>query len=286
MRKGIILAGGSGTRLYPLTSSLSKQTLPVFDKPMIYYSMSTLLLAGIKDILIISTPRDIKSFKSIFKNSKILGLNISYKIQKKPKGIAEAFILGKKFVGNNKVALVLGDNLFFGRDFQHILKENSDSNKNTIFTYEVKNPEAYGVLQRSKHGVPIKIIEKPKKYISNEIVTGLYFYNNDVIELVKKLKPSKRGELEITDLNKKYLSKKKLDAVNLGRGFAWFDAGNPEDLLNASSFIKSVQEREVYKISCIEEIAYKKGFIKKKQLKRYLSKIPNGEYKNYLKKLI
>lgn len=286
MRKGIILAGGSGTRLYPLTSSLSKQTLPVFDKPMIYYSMSTLLLAGIKDILIISTPRDIKSFKSIFENSKILGLNISYKIQNKPNGIAEAFILGKKFVGNNKVALVLGDNLFFGKDFQNILKENSDSNKNTIFTYEVKNPEAYGVLQRSKHGVPIKIIEKPKKFISNEIVTGLYFYNNDVIELVKKLKPSKRGELEITDLNKKYLSKKKLDAVNLGRGFAWFDAGNPEALLNASSFIKSVQEREVYKISCIEEIAYKKGFIKKKQLKRYLSKIPNGEYKNYLKKLI
>lgn len=286
MRKGIILAGGSGTRLYPLTSSLSKQTLPVFDKPMIYYSMSTLLLAGIKDILIISTPRDIKSFKSIFENSKILGLNISYKIQNKPNGIAEAFILGKKFVGNNKVALVLGDNLFFGKDFQNILKENSDSNKNTIFTYEVKNPEAYGVLQRSKHGVPIKIIEKPKKFISNEIVTGLYFYNNDVIELVKKLKPSKRGELEITDLNKKYLSKKKLNAVNLGRGFAWFDAGNPEALLNASSFIKSVQEREVYKISCIEEIAYKKGFIKKKQLKRYLSKIPDGEYKHYLKKLI
>ena len=286
MRKGIILAGGSGTRLYPLTSSLSKQTLPVFDKPMIYYSMSTLLLAGIKDILIISTPRDIKSFKSIFKNSKILGLNISYKIQKKPKGIAEAFILGKKFVGNNKVALVLGDNLFFGRDFQHILKENSDSNKNTNFTYEVKNPEAYRVLQTSKHGVPIKIIEKPKKFISNEIVTGFYFYNNDVIEIVKKLKPSKRGELEITDLNKKYLSKKQLNAVNLGRGFAWFDAGNPEALLNASSFIKSVQEREVYKISCIEEIAYKKGFIKKKQLKRYLSKIPDGEYKHYLKKLI
>ena len=286
MRKGIILAGGSATRLYPITSSISKQVLPIYDKPMIYYSLSILLIAGIKDILIISTPRDIKTFKSIFAYSKLLGLKITYKIQNKPNGIAEAFIIGERFIGKNKVALILGDNLFFGRNLQETLIHSSKSNKNSIFTYEVKNPYSYGVIKKTKKGIPIKIIEKPKHFISNEMVTGLYFYNNDVIKIVKELKPSKRNELEITDLNMKYLKKKKLNVVNLGRGTVWFDAGNPESLSEATNFIKSVQKREVNKIGCIEEIAYKKEYIKKDQLKKYLTKIPNGEYKDYLKKLI
>ncbi len=282
MRKGIILAGGTGSRLYPLTSSLSKQSLPIFDKPMIYYSASILMLAGIKDILLISTPRDIDVFKEIFKFSKKLGINISFKVQKKPKGIAEAFILGEKFIGKSKVALILGDNLFFGKDFQNILQKTNNENQNTIFTYDVKNPGQYGVLQRTNQGHPKKIIEKPKKFISSEAVTGLYFFNNDVIEIAKKLKPSKRGELEITDINFNYLKKKTLKAINLGRGFTWFDTGNPSALLDASNFVRSIQDRDPFKISCIEEIALRMKFTNYNKIVSYLKMIPNGEYKNYL----
>ncbi len=282
MRKGIILAGGSGTRLYPITSSLSKQSLPVFDKPMIYYSMSTLLLAGIKNILVISTPRDIGVFKKIFKFSKKLGIQISYKVQKRPKGIAEAFILGEKFIGKSRVALILGDNLFFGKDFQSILQKACNENYNIIFTYDVKNPEQYGVLKRTKKGNPKIIIEKPKKFISSEAVTGLYFYNNDVVKIAKKLKPSKRGELEITDINSNYLKREKLNAINLGRGFTWFDTGSPSALLDASNFVRSIQEREPFKISCIEEIALRMNFTNYDKIISYLKLIPNGEYKDYL----
>jgi len=286
MRKGIILSGGSGTRLHPLTSALSKQSLPVYDKPMIYYSLSVLLLAGIKDILIISSPRDISIFKEIFRNSNLLGLNIKFKIQKKPNGIAEAFILGEKFIGNNQVSLILGDNIFFGKDFQKILTNISLSNSNYIFSYDVVNPIQYGVIKRNKKKTPINIVEKPKKFISNEAVTGLYFYNNDVVEIAKKLKPSKRGELEITDINQIYLKEKNMSIHNLGRGFTWFDTGSPDSLLNAANFIKSIQDREPHKISCIEEICYKKKFTNKENLKKYLKTIPNSNYKNYINNIL
>ena len=286
MRKGIILSGGSGTRLYPLTSALSKQSLPVYDKPMIYYSLSVLLLAGIKDILIISSPRDINIFKEIFRNSNLLGLNIKFKIQKKPNGIAEAFILGEKFIGNNQVSLILGDNIFFGKDFQKILTSISSSNSNYIFSYDVFNPNQYGVIKRNKKKVPINIVEKPKTFISNEAVTGLYFYNNDVVKIAKKLKPSKRGELEITDINRIYLKEKNMSIHNLGRGFTWFDTGSPDSLLNAANFIKSIQDREPHKISCIEEICYKKKFTNKENLKKYLKTIPNSNYKSYINNIL
>jgi len=284
MRKGIILAGGYGSRLYPLTNSITKHLLPIYDKPMIYYSMSVLLLAGIRNILIISNRRYIGLYKNLFKNYNKLGIKISFEIQNKPRGIAEAFIIGKKFIGNSKVALILGDNLFFGTTFQQILSKANLSNNNLIFTYDVSNPNQYGVLTRKKM-VPFKIIEKPKKYLSNEVVTGLYFYNNKIIKIAKKLKPSKRGELEISDINQYFLEQKNLKIINLGRGFTWFDAGNPRSLLNASSFIKSMQDRHMFKIGSIEEICLNKKFITKDKFKKYLKTIPNCDYKNYLNNL-
>ena len=286
MRKGIILSGGSGTRLYPLTGALSKQSLPIYDKPMIYYAMSVMLLAGIKDILIISSPRDLNIFKEIFKHSKLLGLNIKFKAQKKPNGIAEAFILGEEFIGKDKVSLILGDNIFFGKDFQKILMKISKLNKNYIFSYEVNNPDQYGIIKRDIKKIPKKIVEKPKKFISNEAVTGLYFYTNEVIKIAKELKPSKRGELEITDINQIFLKKKQMQVYNLGRGFTWFDTGTPDSLLNASSFVKSIQNREPYLIACIEEIAYLKKFTNKKKLNKYLKLIPNSNYKKYIQSIL
>ena len=286
MRKGIILSGGSGTRLYPLTGALSKQSLPIYDKPMIYYAMSVMLLAGIKDILIISSPRDLNIFKEIFKHSKLLGLNIKFIAQKKPNGIAEAFILGEEFIGKDKVSLILGDNIFFGKDFQKILMKISKLNQNYIFSYEVNNPDQYGIIKRDIKKIPKKIIEKPKKFISNEAVTGLYFYTNEVIKIAKKLKPSKRGELEITDINQILLKKKQMQVYNLGRGFTWFDTGTPDSLLNASSFVKSIQNREPHLIACIEEIAYLKKFINKKKLNKYLKLIPNSNYKKYIQSIL
>tara|TARA_B110000037_G_scaffold217325_1_gene278129 strand:- start:4993 stop:5853 length:861 start_codon:yes stop_codon:yes gene_type:complete len=286
MRKGIILSGGSGTRLYPLTGALSKQSLPIYDKPMIYYAMSVMLLAGIKDILIISSPRDLNIFKEIFKHSKLLGLNIKFIAQKKPNGIAEAFILGEEFIGKDKVSLILGDNIFFGKDFQKILMKISKLNQNYIFSYEVNNPDQYGIIKRDIKKIPKKIIEKPKKFISNEAVTGLYFYTNEVIKIAKKLKPSKRGELEITDINQIFLKKKQMQVYNLGRGFTWFDTGTPDSLLNASSFVKSIQNREPHLIACIEEIAYLKKFTNKRKLNKYLKLIPNSNYKKYIQSIL
>lgn len=282
--KGIVLAGGSGTRLYPLTLSVSKQLLPVYDKPMIYYPLSVLFLAGIRDILIISTPQDLPRFKQLLGDGKELGVKFSYVVQPKPEGLAQAFILGEEFIGKESVCLVLGDNIIYGEGLSKILKECvSLKQGGIIFGYPVKNPSRYGVVSFDKEGKVIDIEEKPKQPKSKYAVPGIYFYDNQVIEIAKSIKPSWRGELEITDVNKCYLEKGQLKVHLLGRGYAWLDAGTHASLHQASSFIQAIQERQGFKIGCLEEIAYRQGFIDKETLLKWAEKYAKNEYGDYLK---
>lgn len=281
--KGIILAGGSGTRLYPVTKAISKQILPVYDKPMIYYPMSVLMLAGIKDILIISTPRDIKCFEELFEDGSKLGLQISYAIQEAPRGLAEAFIIGEKFIGNDSVALILGDNIFYGRSFSNTLTNVAERKEGaTVFGYFVRDASAYGVIEFDRNGKAISIEEKPKNPKSNYAVPGLYFYDNQVVEIAKNVKPSKRGELEITSVNNEYLRKGELKVEKLGRGMAWLDTGNHDSLLEASNFVESIQKRQGLYISCLEEIAYKMGYIGREQLLCLAEPMAKTDYGRYL----
>jgi len=285
MRKGIIMCGGSGTRIYPINVFSSKHLLPIYDKPMIYYSLSTLLLANIKDIQIVTNEEHFEIYKKSLQRFNKLGINLSFTIQNKPSGIAECFKLCKNFIGKSKIAIILGDNFFFGNNFHNIIQTVTKYKTNCLFTYKVNNPNEYGVVKKNKKNIPLDIIEKPKNFISNEIVTGLYFYNNDVLKLADKLKPSKRGELEITDLNRILLKKKRLKIINLGRGISWFDIGSPNSLHSATNFVESIQSRETYKLGCVEEILLRKKMISKEKLKKYIEKIPAGDYKNYLKKI-
>ena len=281
--KGIILAGGSGTRLYPLTRSVSKQILPIYDKPMIYYPLSVLMLAGIREVLIISTPRDIRCFQELLQDGSELGMKIEYKIQEKPNGLAEAFIIGEEFIGNENVALILGDNIFFGQAFTPVLKRAANLEKGAgIFGYLVKDPREYGVVEFDENGNVLSLEEKPEHPKSKFAVPGLYFYDNTVVEKAKNLKPSKRGELEITDLNKLYLEEKALKVNLLGRGFAWLDTGNHKNLLQASNFIETIQERQGNYVACIEEIAYKNGWITKDELLKLAEPLLKTEYGKYL----
>lgn len=281
--KGIILAGGSGTRLYPMTKSISKQILPIYDKPMIYYPLSVLMLAGIREVLIISTPRDLRCFEELLQDGKELGMSITYKVQEKPNGLAEAFIIGEEFIGKDGVALVLGDNIFFGQAFSPILKEAAKLKKGAeIFGYLVKDPRAYGVVEFDKDRNVISIEEKPENPKSKYAVPGLYFYDNSVIEKAKSIKPSKRGELEITDLNRLYLEEKSLKVNLLGRGFAWLDTGTHKNLLQASNFIETIQERQGNYVACIEEIAYRNGWITKEELLKLAEPLLKTDYGKYL----
>ena len=281
--KGIILAGGSGTRLYPLTRSISKQILPIYDKPMIYYPMSVLMLAGIKDILIITTSRDMRVFQDLFGNGNSLGMNIEYSVQENPNGIVEAFLIGEKFIGNSSVSLILGDNIFFGQSFTILLKRLSELKKGAeIFGYSVKDPTAYGVVEFDKDMNVISIEEKPETPKSKYAIPGLYFYDNTVVEKARKVKPSLRGELEITDLNRMYLEEKTLKVNLLGRGFAWLDTGTHKNLLQASNFIETIQERQGNYVACIEEIAYRNGWIDKEQLLKLAQPLLKTDYGKYL----
>lgn len=284
--KGIILAGGAGTRLYPITRSISKQIIPVYDKPMIYYPLSVLMLAGIREILIISTPTDIKLYEELFGTGEQLGLRISYKIQPSPDGLAQAFILGEEFIGNDNVCLILGDNIFYGYNFRSILEESAQLKDGAVvFGYYVNDPQRYGVVEFDEEKKVISIEEKPQSPKSNYAVTGLYFYSNDVLEKAKNLKPSARGELEITDLNRLYLQENRLNVKLLGRGFAWLDTGTHDSLLQASNFIATIEQRQGLKVSCIEEIAYKKGFISREQLIELAKPLSKNQYGEYLLRL-
>lgn len=281
--KGIVLAGGLGTRLYPVTKSISKQILPVYDKPMIYYPISVLMLAGIKDILIVSTKRDIELFKELLKDGKSIGLSIEYAVQDEPKGLAEAFIIGEEFIGSDSVALVLGDNIFYGRSFSKTLEKVSSRKEGaTIFGYYVRDPRDYGVVSFDNEFNALDIEEKPEKPKSNYAVPGLYFYDNNVIEIAKNVRPSERGELEITSINNEYLKRGQLKVELMGRGMAWLDTGNHDSLLDASNFVASIQKRQGLYISCIEEIAYKKGFITREQLIELAKELEMTDYGKYL----
>ena len=281
--KGIILAGGAGTRLYPLTKAISKQIMPVYDKPMIYYPLSTLMLAGIREILIISTPRDLPVFEELFGTGEQLGLSVTYKVQETPRGLADAFIVGKDFIGNDNVALVLGDNIFYGQSFTKVLKAAAEREKGaTIFGYYVKDPREYGVVEFDENGKAISIEEKPQQPKSNYAVPGLYFYDNDVIEIAENVKPSARGEIEITSVNNVYLERGDLYVETLGRGFAWLDTGSHDMLLDAADFVAAFQKRQGLYISCIEEIAYRKGYIDKEQLVKLAQPLLKTDYGKYL----
>lgn len=281
--KGIILAGGSGTRLYPLTKSISKQLLPVYDKPMIYYPMSTLMLAGIKEILIISTPEDTPRFEQLLGNGKELGLSLSYQVQESPDGLAQAFLIGEEFIGEDSVALVLGDNIYYGHGFTELLQRAASLKEgSTVFGYHVHDPERFGVVEFDDHQNVISIEEKPEIAKSNYAITGLYFYDNRVVDFAKLLKPSRRGELEITDLNKCYLEDNSLRVELLGRGFAWLDTGTHESLLEASTFIETIERRQKLKIACLEEISYRMGYISKGQLIELAQPLQKNAYGQYL----
>ena len=283
--KGIILAGGSGTRLYPITKSVSKQSLPIYDKPMIYYPMSVLMLAGIRDILIISTPRDLPMFKELFGNGNHLGLNIEYEVQEQPNGLAEAFIIGEEFIGDDKVALVLGDNIFYGYGFSERLQNAVEREEATIFGYHVVDPQAFGVVEFDKDFNVLSIEEKPEVPKSNYAVPGLYFYDNDVVEIAKNVEPSERGELEITAVNNEYLKRGKLKVELFGRGMAWLDTGTHKGLLDASNYVEAVQTRQGLYIACLEEIAYRKGYISKEQLLELAKPLMKTDYGKYLVKV-
>ena len=281
--KGIILAGGSGTRLYPLTKSISKQIIPVYDKPMIYYPLSVLMLAGIREILIISTPQDIHLYEELLGNGRQLGLKFTYEVQPSPDGLAQAFIIGEKFVGNDHVCLILGDNIYYGHGFGKILQDTSAIEDGAVvFGYYVTDPKRYGVVEFDTNGKALSIEEKPEHPKSNYAVTGLYFYSNDVIEKAKSLKPSARGELEITDLNRIYLNEGRLKVRIMGRGMAWLDTGTHESLLQASNYIYTIEERQGLKVSCLEEIAFKKGYINKAQLIELARPLLKNQYGQYL----
>ena len=287
--KGIVLAGGSGTRLYPSTIGVSKQLLPVYDKPMIYYPISVLMLAGIKEILIISTPQDLLNFKKLLGTGEQFGVNFLYKEQPSPDGLAQAFILGEEFIGDDSVALVLGDNIFYGAGFSSMLKkavQNAKENgEATVFGYSVKDPERFGVVEFDNNGKVISIEEKPNEPKSNYAVTGLYFYDNSVVEYAKNLKPSARGELEITDLNRIYLEQNKLNVELFGRGFAWLDTGTHKSLLQAGQYVQTIEENQGIKIACLEEIAYRVGFLTKEQINETASKYKKNEYYSYVRNL-
>ena len=281
--KGIILAGGSGTRLYPLTKAISKQIMPVYDKPMIYYPLSTLMLAGISEIMIISTPRDLPVFKELFGTGEQLGLRLEYAVQEYPRGLADAFIIGADFIGDDCVALVLGDNIFYGQSFSKVLCDVASRKEGaTIFGYYVRDPREYGVVEFDKSGKALSIEEKPQNPKSNYAVPGLYFYDNDVVEIAKNIKPSARGEIEITSVNNEYLRRGTLRVETLGRGFAWLDTGNHDSLLDAADFVSAFQKRQGLYISCIEEIAYKQGFITKNQLLELAEPLMKTDYGKYM----
>ena len=285
-RKGIILAGGSGTRLYPLTIAISKQIMPVYDKPMIYYPLSVLMQAGIKDILIISTPRDIVVFKELLGDGSQWGMNFEYKVQEKPNGLAEAFIIGEDFIGDDNVAMILGDNMFYGSNLEETLKNaNEREEEATIFGYYVKDPRAYGVVEIDENGKAVSIVEKPENPKSNYAVPGLYFYTNDVIEIAKNVKPSARGELEITSVNEEYMKLGKLKVEKLGIGTAWFDTGTHDALIETASFVQTIQKRQGILISCPEEIAYNQGWITVEELSKLADKFMKTEYGRHLKDL-
>lgn len=286
--KGIVLAGGSGTRLYPSTMVVSKQLLPVYDKPMVYYPISVLMLAGIKEILIISTPHDLPNFEKLLGDGSQFGVKFSYKVQPSPDGLAQAFILGEEFIGNDSVAMILGDNIFYGAGFSKSLREaveRAGEGLATVFGYYVKDPERFGVVEFDKNGKALSLEEKPKNPKSNYAVTGLYFYDNKVIEYAKNLKPSARGELEITDLNKIYLEKGKLHTEVLGRGFAWLDTGTHNSLLKAGQYVQTIEENQGIKIACLEEIAYRIGFLTKEDIQKEADKYKNNEYFSYVKRI-
>ncbi len=284
--KGIILAGGSGTRLYPITKSISKQIIPVYDKPMIYYPLSVLMLAGIREILIISTPHDIHLYENLLGNGDDLGIKLVYAIQPSPDGLAQAFIIGENFIGNDNVCMVLGDNIFYGFDFSRTLREAANLKDGaTVFGYYVNDPERYGVAEFNSNGKVLSLEEKPEKPKSNYAVTGLYFYSNDVVEKAKHLKPSKRGELEITDLNRLYLEEERLSMKIMGRGMAWLDTGTHDSLLEASNFIATIENRQGLKVACLEEIAFRYGYINKSQLLHLAEPLKKNHYGEYLIKI-
>ena len=285
--KGIVLAAGRASRLFPITFAVNKQLLAIYDKPMIYYPLSVLMLSQIKDILIITKKEDLKSFKSLLGNGKKLGIKISYAIQKKPQGIADAFIIGEKFIGKSNCALILGDNIFYGQNFtEKLMSAKSKNNGATVFSYPVNDPQRYGVVEIDKKNNPIRIIEKPKVPKSNLAVTGLYFYDNQIVNIAKSLKPSKRGELEITDVNKVYLKRRNLYMESFGRGFAWLDTGTPESLLTANTFIANIEQRQGLKIACLEEISYLNKWISKLDLQKLTNAMSPGPYKDYLSNLL
>ena len=285
--KGIILAGGSGSRLYPVTESISKQLLPIYDKPMIYYPISVLMLAGINDILIITTPEDQENFKRLLNDGSQFGINLSYAIQENPDGLAQSFIIGEDFIGKENVCLALGDNIFYGQGLTPILKQAAlQSNGATIFAYQVKDPEKFGIIEFDNQNKAVSIKEKPIKPKSNYAVTGLYFYDNDVVQIAKTIKPSARGELEITSINQVYLQNRNLNVQRLGRGFAWLDTGTFENLLDASHFVETIEKRQGYKIACLEEIAFNQGWISKEQIKKIAKILNKNSYGDYLSSLL